>query len=491
MLQSVEPDVGEDRGLLGPSNVSDAKAEAEAAEVLLRNYNVMVLCFSLNMGAVTSAIAFASTDFKALGNESTGTVYGSYCIVALFLSNPILHTWSTKTCLVCGTLMYCCYLVCYVIAALVGSRAAALVIVGSAVGGIASGFLWVAKGEFFSECARQYTRLTLPPGAKQDGEARRQHQLKVTGMLATRFGTVYLFAEVGFKLAAAVIRQASEASGGGTGAVVMYAVLAAISLGAALGMGTITPLLSSPHSPAEGRDDAGASSDSGGKGGEGGGVSDTWTEQSTTPPQPPPTALSKAAAALALLVSDPIMALLLPFEASFGLLSAFLNAHVAAKVLPLSFPSYAVGYFAALVALVACGVSAGGGAFIKATGSKRPVMVAGATCFALVGAMFVSSSDQALAAPWALVGLYVLQGMGRGVFESCNQSVVSDFFPDDAPAAFANVACASGGASALGYLVVADLGSRTQGAVALAVSVAGLVCYCAADCLFQRRTGAM
>jgi hypothetical protein len=35
-------------------------------------------------------------------------------------------------------------------------------------------------------------------------------------------------------------------------------------------------------------------------------------------------------------------------------------------------------------------------------------------------------------------------GVGRGVYESTNKAVIAGFFPDDAPAAFANIIWTNG-----------------------------------------------
>ena len=52
-----------------------------------------------------------------------------------------------------------------------------------------------------------------------------------------------------------------------------------------------------------------------------------------------------------------------------------------------------------------------------------------------------------------LVVLYLLHGIGRGVWESTNKAVVLDFFPNSVTAAFANILVANGLASTVGFFI--------------------------------------
>merc|ERR1711990_917883 len=184
--------------------------------------------------------------------------------------------------------------------------------------------------------------------------------------------------------------------------------------------------------------------------------------------------VDKAAAALTLLVSDPKMILMVPFEVSFGFCGAFLNGHISPKV---AGGGFKIGYLAALVSATAALTSFFGGEFIKRAGLKWPVMLVGSACFSMLGFLFISSSDESLSGTGTLVLLYMLQGIGRGVFESCTQGIISDYFPNDAPAAFANVVWSNGGATAFGYLWVVKQPRETEGWLVFLVSVFGFVGY--------------
>jgi hypothetical protein len=72
-------------------------------------------------------------------------------------------------------------------------------------------------------------------------------------------------------------------------------------------------------------------------------------------------------------------------------------------------------------------------------------MVFGALCYTSVSLSVLFFSNQELEAMgWGLAYLYVLQGIGRLVFESTNKAVFADFFPKDEVSAFANLTAWSG-----------------------------------------------
>ena len=60
----------------------------------------------------------------------------------------------------------------------------------------------------------------------------------------------------------------------------------------------------------------------------------------------------------------------------------------------------------------------------------------------------------ATAGVWGLAVIsYVLQGGGRGIFESVNKGLTIDCFPGRAPSAFANLVFWNAGSTALAFLV--------------------------------------
>jgi MFS family permease len=442
----------------------DRRADGgENASTLLRSYYSMCVCFSLNLSCATTVISFASSDFPEFGNMSTGTLFGAYCLTAIFFANPILSAMSSKRCLVAGTAQYVVYLLTYVLAQITG--AGFLTVIGAAVGGVASGYLWVAKGSYFTETTKRYAAMTAAADATEEEATANREQ--ISSKLSSEFATCFLCTEVAFKIMAALIKQyGGEGADADAGTTVMYIVLLIVCVLSALGMTRISPL----QSDQEAADEASAV---------------PFMDK----------VLLKSQAAFALLFSDPKMALMLPFEFSFGLCGAFLNGYISPNVLvclerdvldatvclkPV-LPGYYIGYFAAMVSATAAITSTASAAFIKSSGMKWPVMLVGSACFAMLAFLFTVSSDESLSSTGTLVLLYVLQGMGRGVFESCNQGVISDFFPNDAPAAFANVVWSSGGATAFGYLFLVAQDRGVQAWTGFLLSIGGFVGYFAAS----------
>ena len=70
------------------------------------------------------------------------------------------------------------------------------------------------------------------------------------------------------------------------------------------------------------------------------------------------------------------------------------------------------------------------GALTERGGVPKVVpMLAGSACFALVAAVFLVESDERIITQRPLLfGLYVVIGVGRGVWESTMKAVFADFF---------------------------------------------------------------
>merc|ERR1712072_867860 len=281
----------------------------------------------------------------------------------------------------------------------------AVVLVGAAIGGLGSGYLWPAQGAFFAAAAKSYERCT----GKTPEE--------VTGTFASYFATCFLFCEISFKFIGAGIKLAIPHK-----PMVMYLVFTLVGAVSVIGMPTIQSIKKEEETP-------------------------QITLKLVT---------DRSSLALKLLFSDPKMLLLLPFEFTFGFSASLLNGFVSPKVTKNVLGSADIGWVSGIIAGIACIVSALGGGFIKKTGAKWPLMLAGSLCFIGMALPFVFEDalkwkEDEVSAYWKLSLVYIAQGVGRGIFESTNKAVVADFFSTDAPAAFSNVIWSSGGASAVGY----------------------------------------
>merc|ERR550539_1065061 len=77
-----------------------------------------------------------------------------------------------------------------------------------------------------------------------------------------------------------------------------------------------------------------------------------------------------------------------------------------------------------------------------------------------------------------MVGLYLIMGNGRAVFESTNKAVFADFFPDNAAGAFAMFGVQSGLAGMVGFLVftpLVDIKPVVASTILVAIGAAALL----------------
>jgi hypothetical protein len=254
--------------------------DTEEAERLRRNFVRMSVCYALNAACSTTVIAYAGADFHDIGNYSNGVLFGSYCITALFFGNVIITWLGLRRSLICGLSQYCVYLMMYLLAFFIGKThflSKVLIILGAATGGVASGYQWLAQGAYFQQTAKRYAKCL----GKTEEEA--------NGEFSSLFATCYLGFEITFKFAGAGIQSQSSMA--------MYLCFVCVGFASALGMATIDDLAAESMEP--------ISCD---------------------------TVMKKSSSAIRLLVADPKMVLMLPYEMAFGFASAFLNSYISPKV---------------------------------------------------------------------------------------------------------------------------------------------------------------
>ncbi|MDA9686868.1 hypothetical protein N9U05_00075 [bacterium] len=345
-------------------NAADNEAIPYAASTIMTNFIVFTLFFSLNLSCVTTVVSFAAADFASIGNYSNGLLYAGYTLSALFLAKVVIALGGTKTGLLVGLGGYCIYLLAYFICELVGPEETGwIVLAGSFVGGVGSGIVWVSQGAYMSESATLYA------------DAADIAPEQATGLMSTRFATIFLIFEVVMKTLGALIKS----FGGEEGTKVMYGVLACCGLVSILGVSRVLVLKKEK-------------------------------EEVTSA-----MVLNKAGAGIKLLSTDPKMALMLPYQFAFSLNAAFLNGFISPQVTATVLSNAAIGYFTGIVALVAAIVSYGAGKFIKRTGLKWPLMLQGALAFFALAVPFLIQTDaSAYTSIWKIVLLYIAQGVGRG-----------------------------------------------------------------------------
>jgi hypothetical protein len=409
------------------------------ADAIRRNFIIMSVCFSANHGCVTTASGFAAADFPTAGNDSNSALYLMYCLSAMLLSGVVIALWGSKFGMIAGLFQYTVY-ICTFFLALVAD-APALIIAGGAFGGMGSGYLWVCQGSYFTDSAKL--------SAAETGEPLEN----VTGEFASLFATIFLSLELGSKLLAYGVKAALPEKG----SMVLYIAFTAVCLASVLGMYSAKDLRSS-------------------------------AEQEKTPITQE-LILGKSIAAGRLLLTDSKMSLMVPTQLAFATIATFLGSFVTPFITNKAIGNSYVALFLGVIAGVAAITSFFAGRFIKSTGLKWPMMTLGAVAFACVSLPFLFNTNvDSYAQTGKVLLVYIAQGVGRGIYESTNKAVIAGFFPNDAPAAFANVIWTNGLMSAVLYLafdklctptppIIDEGGAKLAALITLGMIITGIVCY--------------
>jgi len=310
---------------------------------------------------------------------------------------PLIACLGLKRTVLFAMSCYCVYVGCFALAAFVGKEAPSaqlwLFSAASCSGGIAAGVLWTAQGGYFAR--------TVDLLARKEGSERSS----LTSSLSGKFAFYLLMFEVVSKLTWSFLDR-------------FYFHGWVIAAGFTLTGATATALmtrsleLSSPN-PAG-----------------------SWTTK------------AKAAASL---WRDPVVFLISGLNLTFGFSAAFMNGYINAHFTAVQIGKFAVPMFAASTALAAALLASLFGSITVRVG-KGPVMLLGAASFFCIPASFFALNRCGGWEGWLIV-LYVLQGVGRAVYESTSKGIFADFFPDDSVAAFANCMLQSSTAFALCFFL--------------------------------------
>lgn len=189
----------------------------------------------------------------------------------------------------------------------------------------------------------------------------------------------------------------------------------------------------------------------------------------------------------------PVVLLLAPTQAAFGVSAALLGYEVTGKLVKQAFGADAVlagSLCSALVSAVAALLQPVSRAAAKRVG-RPAVLLAALLSFAALAALVLATSD-GLAAPAFVTVLpfYLLQGAGRAGYEGINKALYADTFgPTDSPAAFSNIVLANGAASAVAYFTFPSLGRHAMAYAAGTCAAVAIVGYIAAEVAIQRTPG--
>jgi len=406
-----------------PFNVAVAP-DAEESWRLKRTFYVMSMCFGLNHAAVTLPVSYASSTLgEEVGQAASATLYGVCALASLFVGPLAANGWGPKWTLVFGMLLYCAFVMTFATAMSFhenSSQAWYLAVVGSVIGGVGAGSLWTGQGAFFNAIGEQLAEASCRP------------LQEVTSELSTTFALFYVGEECFWKIFFTGLQWAGVPD---LVCFLLYGILA----GAATLVLAVSSDARSRSAPPRGR-------------------------------------LCAKAMAAVKQWSDPKIWLISGNNIVFGFSQGFINGYVNGTWLKEATNNTEfIGLLGALVCCIAAASSKVYGFVNERMGTKMPVLLFGSSCFLAIAVLsFISAPDGRGPGGWGsgIIVFYVLQGMGRGVYESTNKGIFGDVFPgEQGVGAFANCMMQNSLSGALSFLVGALGASYMQVWIMLFFSV--------------------
>jgi MFS family permease len=376
-----------------PLGMSDEAllGQAEAAR-LQRQFTAVATLFALNHGTVTTPLVYASSTLRTTAAyNGNAMLYVGTIVSSLFVGSGFVNTFGAKKSLLFAMGMYTIYVLLFGVSANLctgdmttapscddEALQASIFILASILGGFGAGVMWTAQGAFFADYAQAL--------AQETGETVEKKNAELGGW----FAVLYLSFEVLSKLTATLLEK-----GFGWEPRDFFFGFAGVALATCAGLASIGM-----------RQALGPSSK----------------------------CTDKVALALQLF-PDPKLWLLSLTNLTFGFAAAFLNGYVNQHYTQVQLDQGLIGFLAAITATTAALGSHFFG-WLGAQVGKGPVVLIGSLCFCAIPlcVLLFDVSDWG----YGLVAFYLLQGVGRAVYESTNKAVFADFFPENAPGAFAN-----------------------------------------------------
>jgi hypothetical protein len=339
------------------------------------------------------------------------------------------------------------YILAYPFAALYEDVALPLVVVGGLTGGVAAGFIWSAQGSYFAKSAQFYADLAHIP------------RERASAILSGRFSGFYLGLELIVKVIASVLLDAGVANA----EVVVFFLFGIIAICGTLLMTCITDF---------------------GRGG-----SSTRASLGELPAESEPLLESvkkKALVTSQILFYDNKMQLMLLLNAAFGFNASFNSFYVGGVLVRDSIGANNVGYLTAISSASAAILALFMPTLTNLIGYPK-TMALGVASWLIYLAMIVSVTDDiGTFGTWGwLVLIFILIGVGRGVWEAVVKAVFADFFAYNSTAGFAALHVQSAASSAVGYFVYPEVGKYFQILICMLIAVFGLRDYILANRIDQ------
>lgn len=435
--------------MLDDDGESDAEGRRSSSTMLMRNFLGMAVMFSITHGCVVSCLSYATAELGAeKGAWGNGTLFAVYALAALLLSKPSVAMLGGKWGLFAGLAGYCLYIGGFLFAVIfkgVDWVSWSVYMLTCVIGGLSGGLLWTAQGRYFANNSKKFSEALEYEVANGEASAETQEDAeisKVNARFASIFAFIYLGCEALTKVTATILFLFC-------GQYATYIVFTVYSVAAVAG--TIFFM---------------GCSDLGDKG-----TGDVTFEAT----------FRGVGDATKLLMSDRRLALLMPYQWSFGVAGSFIGYYVFGFIVSNSenLGNTWVGLLSAIITITGSAMAVPY-AYIANKFGKEVVMVWGGLCFSLVGFFLYCEPDSALGT-WAwIVPFFIVMGMGRGAWESTNKAVVADFYadtPQNTASAFACVSFNNGMSGAIAYYVFAGTSRTATCSIVFAFGLLGIICY--------------
>jgi MFS family permease len=375
----------------------------------LHNFIVMCVAFGVVHGAITVAIAYASSVFSLLlGSYSSAMLYSTYTLSSLLFAAPLVERFGARDMMVFSIFAYMMYLVFYVIGSQVSDVGTRwfFVISGSLLGGLASGIGWVSQGVYFATSADFYT--------KENDYSREE----ANNLFASYFASIYIGLQALLYLVSSLLLEFTSFDD--EDLFIFYSLLCFITFVYVF----------------------------------------FYLEQLSVEPSLE-TSLQHTKAVITMTFTNRRAIALSPMAITFGFISVFISTYVNDEVIKDYIDTYAVGYLGVIQTATVSILAVPWNHFLGVEG----VLIAGTFAYALVAGAFLEFSNKQLG-NWNYIWMvYVLYGIGRISWETTTKAIVADFYPFARSTAFANLNFLSGLASTCYSFMTSDLS-----AAALAIS---------------------
>jgi len=487
LTSTADPNDVQDNTTHPPSLSPTSQPQNKTSRSILTNFILFSILFSANHGAVVSCISLASARLGDIGTTQNSVLYLSYTFSALFGSTLVIKSIGAYNSIVIGMLIYCIYVLSYVVAAVVPPASivsSVSIIAGGFIGGIGGGFLWTAQGTYFARISEEYAKLKLHQSTSIASEAmsasgsgtetyRLQSEEKsyikdATALCAGIFASIYLLEEVVLRLFSSFVLEVLNWTWEGvfTG----YASIAVLS--------TILMrlIVNDVHTEQKGGQQQQLQVQNEHDFNENDVDREESDLQSFTQPQKEST-FYKATITFQMLLNDPKMKYMIPINAVFGLCSVFIITFVNGEVLRISLnddKSVYIGVLSSITSATAGIMSIVFGIISSRGVPNGLILVIGCLSFFMVAFLFIIIPDLEQWNLVLLIFVYAFQGIGRSTFEGALKAEFAVVFTEK-EGAFGNVIFQNGSVTTIGFFLASHLYCKTESAYCIKYYADGLL----------------